>query len=49
VWIAATALFMRVWLIRHDPAAKLAPFTFLTPIFGVVGWLAPDDPPTIAT
>jgi drug/metabolite transporter (DMT)-like permease len=45
VWIAAITFFTWFWLIRNYPAAKLASFTFLTPIFGVLaGWLVLGEP-----
>jgi len=36
VWIASVTYLAWFWLIRHYPAPKLASFTFLTPIFGVL-------------
>ncbi|MDH4110043.1 MAG: DMT family transporter [Gammaproteobacteria bacterium] len=47
VWVAAITYLAWFWLIRHYPAPKLASFTFLTPIFGVLaGWLVLDEPLT---
>jgi drug/metabolite transporter (DMT)-like permease len=47
VWIAAITYLAWFWLIRHYPAPKLASFTFLTPIFGVLaGWLILGEPLT---
>ena len=49
VWIASITYLAWFWLIRHYPASKLASFTFLTPIFGVMaGWLILDEPITPA-
>lgn len=49
VWIAAITFLTWFWLIRHYPAAKLASFTFLTPVFGVIaGWLVLDEPLTLS-
>jgi drug/metabolite transporter (DMT)-like permease len=49
VWIASLTYLAWFWLIRHYPGPKLASFTFLTPIFGVLaGWLVLDEPLTIA-
>ena len=49
IWIAAITFFTWFWLIRHYPAAKLASFTFLTPIFGVLaGWLVLEEPLTVS-
>ena len=37
------------WLIRHYPASRLASFTFLTPLFGVLaGWAILDEPLSVA-
>jgi drug/metabolite transporter (DMT)-like permease len=47
VWIAGITYLAWFWLIRHYPAPKLASFTFLTPIFGVLaGWLILGEPLT---
>jgi drug/metabolite transporter (DMT)-like permease len=49
VWIASITYLAWFWLIRHYPAPKLASFTFLTPLFGVLaGWLVLDEPLTAA-
>lgn len=49
VWIASATYLAWFWLIRHYPAAKLASFTFLTPLFGVfAGWFILDEPLTAA-
>ncbi|GAB4355723.1 MAG: DMT family transporter [Gammaproteobacteria bacterium] len=41
VWVAFITYLVWFWLVRHYPAARLASFTFLTPLFGVMagGWL----------
>ena len=44
IWIASITYLAWYWLILHYPAPKLASFTFLTPIFGVLaGWLLLDE------
>ncbi len=49
VWIASVTYLAWFWLIRHYPAPKLASFTFLTPLFGVLaGWLVLEEPLTVA-
>ncbi len=49
VWIASVTYLAWFWLIRHYPAPKLAAFTFLTPLFGVLaGWLVLEEPLTVA-
>jgi len=49
VWIASFTYLAWFWLIRHYPAPRLASFTFLTPLFGVLaGWLVLDEPLTPA-
>jgi drug/metabolite transporter (DMT)-like permease len=49
VWIASITYLAWFWLIRHYPGPKLASFTFLTPIFGVLaGWMVLDEPLTVA-
>lgn len=49
VWIAAITYLLWFWLIRQYPAPKLASFTFITPIFGVLaGWLILNEPLTLA-
>lgn len=37
VWVAFVTYLAWFWLIRHYPAAKLSAFSFLTPMFGVLG------------
>ena len=39
VWVAFVTYLAWFWLVRHYPAARLASFTFLTPLFGVKPWL----------
>jgi len=47
VWIASITYLAWFWLIRHYPAAKLASFSFLAPLFGVLaGWWILDEPLT---
>jgi drug/metabolite transporter (DMT)-like permease len=36
VWIAFVTYLIWFWLVRHYPASRLASFTFLTPLFGVI-------------
>lgn len=36
VWVAFITYLTWFWLVRHYPAARLAAFTFLTPLFGVI-------------
>jgi len=36
IWVAFITYAVWFWLVRHYPASRLASFTFLTPIFGVV-------------
>jgi len=36
VWVAFITYLAWFWLIRHYPASRLASFTFLTPLFGVL-------------
>ena len=36
VWVAFITYLAWFWLVRHYPASRLASFTFLTPLFGVV-------------
>ena len=36
VWVAFITYLAWFWLVRHYPASRLAAFTFLTPLFGVV-------------
>lgn len=49
VWVAFITYLLWFWLVQHYPAASLASFTFLTPLFGVLagGWLL-DEPITPA-
>ncbi len=37
IWVAAITYLAWFWLIRNYPPSRLASFTFLTPLFGVVG------------
>ena len=47
VWIASITYLAWFWLIRHYPAARLASFSFLAPLFGVLaGWWILDEPVT---
>ena len=49
VVVAAASYLAWFWLIRHYPATRLASFSFLTPIFGVLaGGLFLDEPLTPA-
>ena len=49
LWIASITFLAWFWLIRHYPGPKLASFTFLTPLFGVIaGWLILDERLTVA-
>ena len=36
IWVAFITYLAWFWLIRHYPASRLASFTFLTPLFGVI-------------
>ncbi len=36
VWVAFVTYLIWFWLIHHYPASRLASFTFLTPLFGVL-------------
>lgn len=36
VWVAFITYLAWFWLVRHYPASRLAAFTFLTPLFGVI-------------
>jgi len=36
VWVASITYLAWFWLVRHYPASRLASFTFLTPLFGVL-------------
>ena len=47
VWVAFITYLAWFWLIRHYPPSRLASFTFLTPLFGVLaGGLLLDEPIT---
>jgi drug/metabolite transporter (DMT)-like permease len=47
VWVAFITYLAWFWLIRHYPASRIASFTFLTPVFGVMaGWALLDEPVT---
>ena len=47
VWVAFITYLAWFWLIRHYPPSRLASFTFLTPIFGVLaGGLLLSEPIT---
>ena len=47
VWVAFITYLAWFWLIRHYPPSRLASFTFLTPLFGVLaGSLLLDEPIT---
>ena len=47
VWVAFITYLAWFWLVRHYPASRLASFTFLTPLFGVVaGGVLLDEPLT---
>jgi drug/metabolite transporter (DMT)-like permease len=49
LWVASMTFLAWFWLIRHYPAPKIASFTFLTPLFGVIaGWAVLDEPITPA-
>lgn len=37
VWIVGTTFLIWVFLIKHYSASKLSSFTFMTPLFGVIG------------
>ncbi len=36
LWVAFASYLIWFWLVRHYPASRLASFTFLTPLFGVI-------------
>jgi len=36
VWVAFATYLIWFWLVRHFPASRVASFTFLTPLFGVI-------------
>jgi drug/metabolite transporter (DMT)-like permease len=47
VWVAFITYLAWFWLVRYYPASRLASFTFLTPLFGVLaGGLLLDEPIT---
>jgi drug/metabolite transporter (DMT)-like permease len=47
VWVAFITYLAWFWLVRTYPASRLASFTFLTPLFGVIaGGLLLDEPIT---
>jgi drug/metabolite transporter (DMT)-like permease len=47
VWVAFVTYLAWFWLIRHYPPSRLASFTFLTPLFGVLaGGLLLNEPIT---
>ncbi len=49
IWVAFVTYLAWFWLIRHYPASRLAAFTFLTPLFGVVaGGVLLKEPITTA-
>ncbi|MCW9035521.1 MAG: DMT family transporter [Alphaproteobacteria bacterium] len=49
IWVAAITYTAWFWLVRHYPAAHLASFTFLTPLFGVLaGALILGEPVSMA-
>jgi drug/metabolite transporter (DMT)-like permease len=47
IWVAFITYLAWFWLVRTYPASRLASFTFLTPLFGVIaGGLLLDEPIT---
>ena len=47
IWVAFITYLAWFWLIRHYPPSRLASFTFLTPLFGVIaGGLLLNEPIT---
>ncbi len=49
VWVAFVTYTAWFWLVRHYPASRLASFTFLTPLFGVIaGAFFLGEPLTLA-
>lgn len=49
VWVACITYLAWFWLIRHYPASRLASFTFLTPLLGVLtGGILLNEPITNA-
>jgi drug/metabolite transporter (DMT)-like permease len=48
VWIASITYLAWFWLIRHYPASRIASFSFLTPLFGVMaGGILLNEPLTV--
>ncbi len=49
IWIASITYLAWFWLITHYPAYRLASFTFLTPLFGVIfGGILLDEDITVS-
>ena len=49
IWIATITYLAWFWLITRYPAYKLASFTFLTPLFGVMfGGIILNEPITVS-
>ncbi|MBU0697972.1 MAG: DMT family transporter, partial [Proteobacteria bacterium] len=47
LWVAFVTYLAWFWLVRHYPPSRLASFTFLTPLFGVLaGGLLLNEPIT---
>ena len=47
IWVAFITYLAWFWLVRHYPPSRLASFTFLTPLFGVIaGGLLLNEPMT---
>lgn len=47
IWVAFITYLAWFWLVRHYPASRLASFTFLSPLFGVLaGGVLLDEPIT---
>lgn len=47
IWVSFITYLAWFWLIRHYPPSRLASFTFLTPLFGVLaGGLLLNEPMT---
>ena len=47
IWVAFITYLAWFWLIRHYPASRIASFTFLTPLFGVLaGGILLNEPIT---
>ena len=49
VWVAFITYLAWFWLIRHYPASRVASFSFLTPLFGVLAGGALLDEPVSGT